>query len=593
MPHFLTKSLLALAIVGALSACNGDDGTNGVNGADGQNGADGKDAPRTLVHQVVGRYATGAYGEGAAEIVQYHKASQTVFVVNGADNRVDMLSIASLPDAEVSDPVTDNSLSATQLALPTSVSVTLADNSTKQVALGNANSIAVSGDLLAVAVANDSKTDAGVVLFYAIADTPTLIKAVEAGSLPDMVTFSHDGALALVANEGEPNSDYSVDPEGSISVIAISDGTPADLATTLSFSAFNAEQAALAEAGVKFANPGDSTVAQDLEPEYIAVAADNSRAWVSLQENNAIAEIDLATLSISAVHPLGFKDWSQYLMDASDKDGGVNFARYDNVLGMYQPDTIASYSWKGASFVVTANEGDSRDYWFDAEDEAACLAAGGVEFDEDDGCLAYSEETRAGKVDIAAGAEFDTLRAQTDDNAQLGRLKITNALGANDSDEFETLYAYGARSFSIFDQNGQLVFDSGDDFGRITASIHGSNFNNEEDDNDGDSRSDDKAGEPEALAIGTIGERTYAFIGLERMGGIFTYDITNPYAVSFVDYNINRGNLDAEFDYASAGDLAPEGMKFIAAEDSPNGNPLLVVGNEVSGTVTIWQISEQ
>ena len=172
----------------------------------------------------------------------------------------------------------------------------------------------------------------------------------------------------------------------------------------------------------------------------------------------------------------------------------------------------------------------------------------------------------------------------------LGRLLVTNALGKNDSDEYSKLYAYGARSFTIWDRNGLVVFDSGDDIARITASIHGDAFNNEEDENSGDSRSDAKGAEPEALTLGKVGSQTYAFIGLERMGGILAYNVTNPHNVTFVEYFYNRG-LVAGAD--TTGDLGPEGMKFINAEDSPTGEALLVVGNEISGSVAVWQIAEK
>ena len=151
-----------------------------------------------------------------------------------------------------------------------------------------------------------------------------------------------------------------------------------------------------------------------------------------------------------------------------------------------------------------------------------------------------------------------------------------------------SLYAYGARSFTIWDSNGMVVFDSGDQISRITASVHGAAFNNNEDENAGDSRSDDKGAEPEALALGTIGERTFAFIGLERMGGIMVFDITNPYNVTFQDYFFNRG-LEADADIT--GDLAPEGMAFIPAEQSATNEALLVVGNEISGSIAVWEIS--
>ena len=407
-----------------------------------------------------------------------------------------------------------------------------------------------------------------------------------------MVTFSHDGAKVVVANEGEPNGDYSIDPQGSISIINVNDGVIADNATNIDFTAYNDKQSELEALGLIFANPTgrtingnliNTTVAMDLEPEYVSISKDNKYAYVSIQENNALAIVNLEDNSLE-LKGLGFKDWSSLQIDASDKDGGVNFKSYPGLYGMYQPDTISSFSWKGANFIVSANEGDAREYFFDTTDEADCITKGGVDFDEDDGCLAYIDESRV--EDLTLAANFDYLN--NDDN-DIGRLKVTTVKGDNNNDgQYESLYAYGARSFTIWDSNGLVVFDSGDDIGRITASVHGEAFNNNEDENKGDTRSDDKGAEPEALTIGTIGERTFAFIGLERMGGIMIYDITNPYDVQFEDYFYNRGLIaGAEI----TGDLAPEGMTFIPREQSATGEPLLIIGNEISGSIAVWEVS--
>jgi len=159
--------------------------------------------------------------------------------------------------------------------------------------------------------------------------------------------------------------------------------------------------------------------------------------------------------------------------------------------------------------------------------------------------------------------------------------------------QYEAAYSYGARSFTIWDQNGLVVFDSGDDFERITASIYGAQFNNGDDENEGDSRSENKGPEPEALTVGTVGERSYAFIGLERMGGIFIYDITNPYDAFFVDYINNRDVTEGLAVGDAIGDLAPESLLFVSADDSVTGEPMLIVGNEVSGTVAVYGITQQ
>lgn len=608
----MKRTLLSMAMIALLAGCSGDDGEQGPAGATGAagstgdtgaTGAPGQDAALGVSMSIVGRALLNPEDPaGAAEIVQYHAETQTVYAINSAAAvpTVEMMDISGLTTETLANPLSDTNLTSTALLLETTAN---------DIALGSPNSIAIAGDWMAVAMAADAHADNGVVLFYngLNAGTPAYVKAVTVGNLPDMVTFTPDGTKVITANEGEPSGDYTVDPEGSIAVIDIVDGSPADTATIIDFSAYNGQQAELEADGMHFPNPSgrtingvtiNTTVAMDLEPEYVAAA--NDVAFVSLQENNGLAIVDLTDNTVEVVG-LGFKDWTGLQFDGME-DGGVSFDTYTNHFGVYQPDTIATYSWNGANFVVTANEGDAREYFFDTLDaegnqsEDLCTAAGGQDFDEDDGCLSYTDETQARRLDYADGSALQT--AAGDDPRDfdftafpLGRLNVTSELGdANNDGVYENIYSYGSRSFTIWDQNGLVVFDSGDEFERITASIHGDEFNNNDDENEGDSRSANKGGEPEALTIGTVGDRTYAFIGLERMGGIFIYDITNPYSAFFVDYVINRDTTEG-LDIAAAGDLAPEGMVFINAENSPNGNALVVVGNEVSGTVSIWQVT--
>ncbi|MDA8939810.1 choice-of-anchor I family protein [Pseudoalteromonas marina] len=594
----LKKSIIALSLLSMLTGCSldGDDGQNGAQGAQGEqgtageNGINGTNANSALTINLIGRAVLNAQSpEGAAEIVAYQASKKWIYAINSSGDSA----VVNIIPADIFDTaalVQDNEGIVNTTNLSTAITLTLNDNTP-----GDANSIAIdeNNQLLAVAMAAKSVGEAGQIAFYDISgDTPIFIKNVTAGFLPDMVTFSYDGAKVVVANEGEPNGDYSIDPQGSISIINVNDGVIADTATNIDFTAYNDKQAELEALGLVFANPTgrtingnliNTTVAMDLEPEYVSISKDNKYAYVSIQENNGLAIVNLEDNSLE-LKGLGFKDWSSLQIDASDKDGGVNFKSYPGLYGMYQPDTISSFSWKGANFIVSANEGDAREYFFDTTDEADCIAKGGVDFDEDDGCLAYIDESRV--EDLTLAANFDYLN--NDDN-DIGRLKVTTVKGDNNNDgQYESLYAYGARSFTIWDSNGLVVFDSGDDIGRITASVHGEAFNNNEDENKGDTRSDDKGAEPEALTIGTIGERTFAFIGLERMGGIMIYDITNPYDVQFEDYFYNRGLIaGAEI----TGDLAPEGMTFIPREQSATGEPLLIIGNEISGSIAVWEVS--
>ncbi|KXJ61166.1 MAG: alkaline phosphatase [Alteromonas sp. Nap_26] len=596
-------ALLAFLVSASLTGCglDGDDGAQGETGAqgpqgeqgepgsdgtDGEDGSNGNDASIGIAMDVVGRAFLGNLT--AAEIVQYHAETSTIYATNGETNSIAVIPAQSVSTTVMTDPINTTTLTPTFVNLPADIN---------GVTLGSLTSIAVRGDLMAVAVPADVKTDNGYILFYngLNSSAPAFLDSVEVGALPDMVTFTPDGGKVLVANEGEPSSDYTVDPVGSVSVINIlANGEPEETGTTVGFTGFNDQQAALVAQGMMFPNPSGrtingveiaTTVAQDLEPEYIT--ATNERAYVSLQENNGLAIVNLEDLTVDVVG-LGTKSWAGLNIDVQE-DGAVSFGQYTGLYGVYQPDTIANFSWKGATFIVTANEGDAREYFFDVADEAACTDAGGVDYDENDGCLAYTDEVKLKNLTAAANSELAMLQA----NGEADDLRVTTAMGDADGDgEYEAAYTYGARSFTIWDQNGLVVFDSGDDFERITASIHGAQFNNGDDENEGDSRSENKGPEPEALTVGQVGDRTYAFIGTERMGGIFVYDVTNPYDAKFVEYVINRDLTEGLGATDIIGDLAPESLVFVSAEDSPSDVPLLLVGSEVSGTVTVWQINQ-
>ena len=593
----LNKSIIALSLLSLLTGCSldgddGQDGVQGVQGTAGNNGENGTNANSALNINLIGRAVLNAQSpEGAAEIVAYQASKKWIYAINSSGDEA-VVNIIPADTFDTAALVKDNEGIVTATNLASAITLSLNENTP-----GDANSIAIDANnqLLAVAMAATSVGEAGQIAFYNISgDTPVFIKNVTVGALPDMVAFSHDGAKVVVANEGEPNGDYSIDPEGTISIIDITNGTIADNALSINFQDYNNQQAELEAQGLVFANPTgrtingnliNTTVAMDLEPEYVSISKDNKYPYISIQENNGLAIINLEDNSLE-LKGLGFKDWSNLQFDASDKDGGVNFKSYRGLYGMYQPDTIASFSWKGANFIVSANEGDAREYFFDASDEADCIAKGGLDYDAKDGCLAYIDESRV--EDLALAANFDYLN--NDDN-DIGRLKVTTVKGDKNNDgQYESLYAYGARSFTIWDSNGLVVFDSGDQIARVTASVHGNAFNNNEDENKGDTRSDDKGAEPEALTLGKVGDRLFAFVGLERMSTIMVFDITNPYDVKFQDYFYNRG-LEPSADIS--GDLAPEGMTFVPAAQSATNEALLIVGNEISGSIAVWEIATQ
>jgi hypothetical protein len=599
MKKSLTLSAIAISITALLSGCtlDGDAGATGpagVAGPQGEQGVQGDagvDASRSISLSLVGRALIEAE-EGSAEIIQYHASSQTVYATWTAQNKVAMIPLANIGVDALNNTFTADTLSETSFNIESTVS---------GVTIAGMNSLAVNGDLLAVAVEPEDKTAPGYILFYNDLNNsnPTFMKAVTVGSLPDMVTFTPDGTKVIVANEGEPNDDYSVDPNGSVSIIAVSNNVPADTATTLILDAatVGASKAELATQNVLFPSPADGTIingntittslAADLEPEY--VTATNEIAYVSLQENNALAIVDLSDNSVS-IKALGFKSWDGLQIDAQE-DGTVSFGQYDGLVGAYMPDTITNYTWNGSPFIVTANEGDAREYFFDVADEAACTAANGLDYDVDDGCLAWIDEYKIKDIeDAGITVQADSALEKYLDS-DIDSLRITMAAGDMDNNgELDTPVAYGARSFSIWDQNGNVIYDSGDDMEVITAALYGANFNNTDDENAPDDRSENKGPEPEAVTVGMIDDKQYAFIGLERTGGVMVYDVTNPFAVSFVDY-VNNRDLTEGLDISLIGDLAPESIVFVPANDSPTNNALLLVGYEVSGTVSVYQIT--
>ncbi|MGB7444954.1 MAG: choice-of-anchor I family protein [Coleofasciculaceae cyanobacterium] len=480
----------------------------------------------------VGTFETGIFDESAAEINAYDPNSQRLFVVNGDSNAIDILDLS-----DPSNPNKIDELSVSQFG-------------------GGPNSVAVKNGIVVVAVEAENGGEDGQAVFFDAQGN--FLNSVTVGALPDMVTFTPDGTKVLVANEGEPEDDF--DPQGSVSIIDLANGVENATVSNADFTAFDAEE--LRNMGVRIF-PG-KTVAEDVEPEYIAVSQDSQTAYVSLQENNALAVLDIEQGIITQVLPLGFKDYSLAGngLDASDRDGGINITTYDNLFGLYQPDAIATFSSQGQTYIVTANEGDARN----ADERINDLV-----------------------LDPTAFPNAEELQ----ENDVLGRLDVSTIDGDVDGDgDFDQLFAYGGRSFSIFDAQGNLVFDSGDQFEQITAQLFPDFFNSDNDENTFDTRSDNKGPEPEGVVVGAVNGRNYAFVGLERVGGVMVYDVTDPANSTFVQY-LNNRDFTGDPEAGTAGDLGPEGLTFISEADSPNGVPLLVVSNEVSGSTTVYEIGVQ
>jgi hypothetical protein len=515
---------------------------------------------------------------GVAEIVAYDAPSRHIFVVNGKTNSVDVLSLS-----------TDGKTAFLGTLTPADEDP-LADDIT---------SVAVRNGVLAVVAGNapSGDNDAGEpgFLFFYDAATGDYLNHVDfssdldvtgplIGVQPDMVTFTPDGTKALVAVEGQPSDDYTIDPHGGVVVVDLSFGVlVADShATWCGFDSFEASLAALRAQGVRiFNDKADGTpaasVRADMEPEYIAVSADGTTAWVTCQENNALAVVNLVIPAITGVIPLGTKNWNAagLSLDASNEDGGTNTnsgtpsVKLINapIVGMYMPDGIAALRSGGATWLLTANEGDARDY----------------------GGLAEEVRLRSATRDAA----WDTANPTAYFDSNLGRLNLSKYSGDTDSDgDIDIPHAFGARSFSVWKgSDGTLAWDSGSEMETFFSAYFAANFNANHNgsDNGFDQRSDDKGPEPEGVTMLTIGGKDYAAIGLERMGGFFLYDLSSPTAPTMAAYYTGRlftGVPDA----GTGGDLAPEGILSIPAADSPTGTDLIVVGNEVSGTVAIHAV---
>ncbi len=494
------KSLfLGLFII--VSSC-ADDGMDGANGLDGANGQDGQDGENGQGVSLFTTQASVEFVEGTPEISTYDATTQTLYATNAGAKQVEVIRIA-----EVNAPQLQNPIDITAFG-------------------GNINSVASKNGFLALAVEAETSTDNGKIIVFKTDNLTIPYLEANAGALPDMITFTPDAKYIIAANEGEPNDAYSIDPEGSITLIEVA----TKAVSQISFNAFNSQEAVLEAQGFRVFGPG-ANLSADVEPEYIAVASDSKTAFIALQENNGIAKLDIASKTITAIYPLGTKDFSETFFDVSNRDDRVGNLNTWPVLSYYQPDAIAYFEVAGTGYIISANEGDARDY------------------------EGYSEEARGDDLNLDPEAFPNAAELQQEEN--LGRLKVTTANGDTDGDgDFDEIYGYGGRSFSIWSTTGDLVFDSGNEFTLKTLFDFGSYP---------EGRSDDKGTEPEAVTTYEEGGNTFAVIGLERSGDVLVYNITDVHNPIFVQRLRNT---------------SPEGLLIIPAVDSPNGKTLLVVSNE-------------
>jgi hypothetical protein len=547
-------------------------------------------ATTSVTMEYLGRANSGS-GLAGSEIPAYDSASKRLFVTNGATKKIDIFDISAPATPTLVKSVDLASLGATDI-----------------------QSVAAKNGLVVAAATMTSKVNKGKLFFMSTDGTidSRASSGIEVGYLPDSVHFSPDGKYVLSANEGEPKDYCKVngevpaasDPVGSVSIIDVTKTTLS--ADTLDFSSFDTQADLIKASGARIFGP-DASVGQDLEPEYVAISADSTTAFVTMQENNAVAEIDIVNKKVTRIMGLGYKDhmvpgWG---LDASDRDpNGAPVTNISNwpVKGIFMPDAIGTYvAADGEAYFVTANEGDAREW--------PCLLGGTST------TSAEAEDERVG----SRGVDGTYVATALADNTRLGRLGATRffpathestgtAATANGSTNFTSLYSFGARSMSIWSTSSKtgaitrasLVADTGDDIESKINELLPNYFNADWDTDTGtvnskEGRSDNKGPEPEGLALGEVFGRTIAFVGLERIGGVMAFDITDPTAPTYLHY-LNTavftgvGGEDFKTTGAPAGDVSPEGLLFVKASDSPTGVPLLIVANELSGTTAIYKV---
>lgn len=491
-------------------------------------------------------YSNGASGTNSAEIVAFDPSVDRLYIANSIAGKLDIVNFAN--------PAAPVAITSINLA-----------------AYGGINSVVAYNGVVACAIEAVPAQNNGKVVFFDA--NGVYINQVEVGAMPDMITFNKTYTKILTANEGEPDATYANDPVGSVSIIDLTPGyaslTNANV-TNVGFTTYNGQEATLRAQGIRVFSTSAS-VAQDFEPEYIAISDDNTKAYVTLQENNALVTIDLATNAITSLTALGYSSYSAgsgNAMDASDQSGAVLITGNLPIKGAYMPDAMTFKTIGGQGLLFTANEGDSREF-------GSVIDANRI------------SSTTFNSLDATAFPDQSILR----NNKFLGRLSALKYSGDTDGDgDYDELHVMGGRSFSIWNPlTGALVYDSKDLIEQITAnsSTFGAIFNasNTVGVPAQKNRSDDKGPEPEGVTVASINGSTYAFVGLERIGGAMMFNVDVPTSPVFVGYANNRSTT------VSGPDLGAEGIIFISAADSPNNKALLILANEVSSTLSIYQIN--
>jgi hypothetical protein len=491
-------------------------------------------------------FSNGTAGTNSAEIVAFDADVDRLYIANSIAAKLDIVNFSN-PAA----PVLISSISTTPY--------------------GNINSVVAHDSIVALAIENINPQLNGSVVFLDY--NGNFLNQVTVGAMPDMITFNKNYTKILTANEGEPNSAYTVDPEGSVSVVDLTPGianlTNANV-TTIGLTAYNGQEATLIAQGIRVFSTS-ATVAQDLEPEYITISDDNTKAYVGIQEANALLTIDLTNNTIISLAALGYSPYgtgSNNALDASDQSGAILITGDLPIKGAYMPDALSFGTIGGQGYIFTANEGDSREF-------GTVVDANRI------------NSTTFANLDPIAFPDASILK----NSKFLGRLSALKYSGDTDGDgDYDELHVMSGRSFSIRNATtGALVYDSKDLIEQIIAN-HPTfaaifNASNSTGTPSLKNRSDDKGPEVEGIYFQTINGKPYVFLALERIGGVMVFNVENPLSPVFVAYRNNRSTT------LSGPDLGAEGIVTIPAAISPNGNDIVILANEVSSTLSIYQVN--
>ncbi|WP_336776983.1 choice-of-anchor I family protein [Paenibacillus sp. MMO-58] len=508
-----------------------------------------RDMKDTLSVEKIGTLSIGTPNKdgGVAEIVKYNKDNNKFYLVNGSGNPP-TLEIVSLGNAKGT--------------LTTEKSVLVKDLSeTKGFVYGDLTSVDINTTTKRVAVSIQEKDPLKSGKILVLDYNGNYITEYASGVQPDMIKSTEDGRYILTADEAEPRL-VTQDAKGSITIV--------DTLTGISSQAYFDDPSVI-EDGVHIRgdlDPVTNSVKSsgsmedalyDLEPEYIALSADGKTAFATLQENNAVAVVDIATHKVTAVKALGLKDYNNPANALDVQSNGAIQLETVPFKGMYMPDGIASYTVNGKTYLFTANEGDASEFRVNASTVGALKGS----LDPNSEAFKFLKDTTA----------YDAI-------------EVAGDMG-NDG-----IYMYGGRSFSIWNADSMdQVYDSGNDFENITAQRVPDYFNVSNSKITMDDRSVKKGPEPEDIKVGKVGDRQLAFIGLERVGGLMTYDVTDPEHPQFANYTNTRVFKDADNKVNLDTDTGPEGIEFIPASVSPTGQPLVLVAYEVGGKVGIYQLN--